>query len=85
MTELVIGFILSKDELVRPQANPWRTCGKNKNISLDKLCSDYLDSLSQLSFHQWFPYAFVCHRSLLHNTKWQTQHERVHFNPASRI
>jgi len=51
MTELITGFILSKDELVRLQANPWRTCGKNKKISLDKLFSEYLDSLSQLSFH----------------------------------
>jgi len=33
MTELVTGFIPSKDELVRLQANPWRTYGEEKDCT----------------------------------------------------
>jgi hypothetical protein len=53
VTELVTVFILSKDERVRIQANPWWTYGEKK-IAMDMVCSENLDSLSQLSFHLWF-------------------------------
>ena len=51
MMELVTGFIPGR---VRLQAIPWRTFGKKKKAALVKACSEYLDSLSQLSFHHWF-------------------------------
>ena len=48
MTELVTVFILSKDEQVLIQANLWWTYGE-KMVALDKVCSEYLASLSYLS------------------------------------